>query len=307
VRVLITGGAGFIGSAVTRHFAGQSDVMVINVDKLTYAANLSSLAGLEDESNYRFEQVDVCDSDEVERVFREYRPDVVMNLAAESHVDRSIDGAAEFIRTNVQGTYVLLETARRYWSELEGKQRACFRFHHISTDEVYGTLGSTGSFAEKSPYAPNSPYAASKAASDHLVRAWFNTYGLPTLLTNCSNNFGPYQFPEKLIPLTIINALEAQNLPVYGRGENVRDWLYVGDHVNALELVIRAGEPGETTTSEAAPSDGTLMWCRPSALSWMNWHRTPEADPTTALSSLSPTGRATISVTPLTPARSKSN
>jgi dTDP-glucose 4,6-dehydratase len=245
MKLLITGGAGFIGSAVTRHFAMQSKVTVINVDKLTYAANLNSLAGLDD-SNYSFEQVDICDSVEVERVFREHRPDVVMNLAAESHVDRSIDGAAEFIRTNVQGTYVLLDAAWRYWSELEGKQRARFRFHHISTDEVYGTLGPTGSFTERSPYAPNSPYAASKAASDHLVRAWFNTHGLPTLLTNCSNNYGPYQFPEKLIPLTIINALERQELPVYGRGENVRDWLYVGDHVDALELVIRAGKPGET-------------------------------------------------------------
>lgn len=245
MKLLVTGGAGFIGSAVVRHFVAQEDVAVVNIDKLTYAGNLDSLASIEGAPNYTFAHVDICDAAAIRRVFRDHGPDAVMNLAAETHVDRSIDGAAEFIRTNVQGTHVLLETARRYWSELEGERKARFRFHHVSTDEVYGMLGATGNFTEQSPYAPNSPYAASKAASDHLVRAWFRTYGLPTLISNCSNNYGPYQFPEKLIPLTIINALEGRPLPVYGRGENVRDWLYVEDHVEALDLVLREGRPGE--------------------------------------------------------------
>jgi dTDP-glucose 4,6-dehydratase len=223
----------------------QSGVKVANVDKLTYAGNLDSLASIQHAPNYQFHRADICDAAALRRIFREFRPTAVLNLAAESHVDRSIDGAAEFIRTNVQGTHALLETTWRYWIELEGKQRKEFRFHHVSTDEVYGSLGATGFFTESSPYAPNSPYAASKAAADHLVRAWSRTYGLPTITSNCSNNYGPYQFPEKLIPLTIINALEGRPIPVYGRGENIRDWLYVDDHTVALELILREGRPGK--------------------------------------------------------------
>ncbi len=245
--LLVTGGAGFIGSALVRHLLSRTDWAVVNLDKLTYAGNLESLPGAEGHSRYRFERVDICDRPEVERVFREHRPDAVIHLAAESHVDRSIDGPAEFVRTNLVGTSVLLEVARGYWNELEGEAREGFRFHHVSTDEVYGDLGTGGGlFTEETPYRPSSPYSASKAGSDHLVRAWHRTYGLPVLVTNCSNNYGPYQFPEKLIPLMILNARAGRPLPVYGRGDQVRDWLYVEDHVHALLRVLEAGRVGET-------------------------------------------------------------
>jgi dTDP-glucose 4,6-dehydratase len=246
MKLLVTGGAGFIGSAVVRHFAGQSSVNVVNVDALTYAGNLDSLIAVAQAPNYTFVEADICDRNRLTRIFREHRPDAVMHLAAESHVDRSIDGSADFIRTNIQGTHTLLEVARAYWSELDKSYKERFRFHHVSTDEVYGELGEEGAFTEETPYAPNSPYAATKASSDHLVRAWHRTYGMPTIVSNCSNNYGPFQFPEKLIPLTILNALEARPLPVYGRGENVRDWLYVGDHVAALDLILREGKVGDT-------------------------------------------------------------
>jgi dTDP-glucose 4,6-dehydratase len=246
MKLLVTGGAGFIGSAVVRHFAGQSSVEVVNVDALTYAGNLDSLTAVAQAPNYTFVEADICDRNRLTRIFREHRPDAVMHLAAESHVDRSIDGSADFIRTNIQGTHTLLEVARSYWSELDKSHKERFRFHHVSTDEVYGELGDEGAFTEETPYAPNSPYAATKASSDHLVRAWHRTYGMPTIVSNCSNNYGPFQFPEKLIPLTILNALEARPLPVYGRGENIRDWLYVGDHVAALDLILREGEVGDT-------------------------------------------------------------
>lgn len=247
MKVLITGGAGFIGSAVIRQCITETDDTAINVDKLTYAGNLDSLGEARDHPRHIFERVDICDHQELERVFRRHKPDVVMHLAAESHVDRSILGPAEFIETNVTGTSTLLEVARRYWNELPPGRQERFRFHHISTDEVYGELGADDTaFRETTPYAPSSPYAASKAASDHMVRAWHRTYGLPVVLTNCSNNYGPYQFPEKLIPLMILNAVEAKPLPVYGRGENVRDWIHVEDHADALRQVLAAGEPGRT-------------------------------------------------------------
>ena len=244
--LLITGGAGFIGSAVIRHLIANSDHNVVNVDCLTYAGNLESLTTVADDPRYRFERVDIRDAAEVGRLFAQYRPDGIMHLAAESHVDRSIDGPAEFIQTNIVGTYTLLEAARNYWSGLEGDKKAQFRFHHISTDEVYGSLGDTGLFTESTCYEPNSPYSASKAASDHLVRAWHHTYGLPVVTTNCSNNYGPCHFPEKLIPLMILNCLEAKPLPVYGNGQQIRDWLYVEDHARALVLVLLQGRPGET-------------------------------------------------------------
>ncbi|MGL5798669.1 MAG: dTDP-glucose 4,6-dehydratase [Plesiomonas sp.] len=245
--ILVTGGAGFIGSAVVRHIIQDTDYQVVNLDKLTYAGNLESLALVADSSRYTFEQVDICQRSELDRVFATYQPDVVMHLAAESHVDRSIDGPAAFIETNIIGTYNMLEAARSYWNTLEPANKAAFRFHHISTDEVYGDLhGTDDLFTETTPYAPSSPYSASKASSDHLVRAWLRTYGLPTLITNCSNNYGPYHFPEKLIPLMILNALAAKPLPVYGEGNQVRDWLYVEDHARALVLVATQGEIGET-------------------------------------------------------------
>ena len=246
MKILLTGGAGFIGSAVVRQIIRESDFEVVNVDKLTYAGNLDSLAETRTSSRHQFEQVDICDPDEVCRVFEQHRPDAVMHLAAESHVDRSIDGPGEFIRTNVTGTFTLLHAARAYWTKLDDAARAAFRFHHVSTDEVYGSLGPTGFFTEETPYDPRSPYSASKAASDHLARAWYHTYGMPTVVTNCSNNYGPYHFPEKLIPLVILNAQAGKSLPVYGKGDNIRDWLFVDDHARALRLVLAQGKPGET-------------------------------------------------------------
>ncbi|MCC4288858.1 dTDP-glucose 4,6-dehydratase [Vreelandella aquamarina] len=244
---LITGGAGFIGSAVVRELIQNSTHRVVNVDKLTYAGNLESLVNVETSERYAFVQADICDAPAMQQLFEQHQPDVVMHLAAESHVDRSIDGPAEFIQTNVVGTTVLLEAARSYWNSLEGERRDAFRFHHISTDEVYGDLeGTDDLFTETTPYAPSSPYSASKASSDHLVRAWQRTYGLPTLVTNCSNNYGPYHFPEKLIPLMILNALAGKPLPVYGNGQQIRDWLYVEDHARALIKVATEGEIGET-------------------------------------------------------------
>jgi len=245
-RFIVTGGAGFIGSALVRHLIANTRHTVMMVDKLTYAANLDSLAAVSTSPRYQFEQVDICDADAVDRVVQSFKPDVIMHLAAESHVDRSIDGPAEFIETNVCGTFALLDVALRYFRSLAPGARDSFRFHHISTDEVFGSLGADGYFHEDSPYQPNSPYSASKAASDHLVRAWHHTFGLPVVMSNCSNNYGSYQFPEKLIPLTILNCLEGKPLPVYGTGENVRDWLYVDDHVNALMLVAERGAPGRS-------------------------------------------------------------
>ncbi|MEO1943492.1 MAG: dTDP-glucose 4,6-dehydratase [Candidatus Thioglobus sp.] len=246
-KLLITGGAGFIGSAVIRHIINNTDHRVVNVDKLTYAGNLESLESIENDDRYSFEQVDICNANEIKRIFYKYKPDIVMHLAAESHVDRSIDGPGEFIQTNIVGTYVLLEQARAYWSDLDNDKRDNFRFHHVSTDEVYGDLeGTSDLFTEKTAYAPSSPYSAAKASSDHLVRAWQRTFGFPTLITNCSNNYGPYQFPEKLIPLIILNALEGKELPIYGNGKQIRDWLYVDDHARALLHVALTGEIGET-------------------------------------------------------------
>lgn len=245
-RFIVTGGAGFIGSAVVRHLIRDTAHQVLVVDKLTYAGNLDSLKPIANDSRYSFVHADVADAERMCSIFAEYRPDVVMHLAAESHVDRSIDGPGEFVQTNVVGTYTLLQAALGYWRGLSAERQAAFRFHHISTDEVFGTLGEEGFFHEEYPYQPSSPYSASKAASDHFVRAWHHTYGLPTLVTNCSNNYGPYHFPEKLIPLIILNALEGKPLPVYGKGENVRDWLFVDDHARALIRVAEEGRPGET-------------------------------------------------------------
>ena len=246
VRILVTGGAGFIGSAVIRQLLAETGAFVVNADALTYAANLASLPGAETHPRYAFEHADIRDGAALARIFAVHRPDAVMHLAAESHVDRSIDGPGDFIETNITGTYRLLEAARAHWSGLAGEARAGFRFHHISTDEVFGSLGPEGLFTETTPYQPRSPYSASKAASDHLVRAWHETYGLPVVLSNCSNNYGPYQFPEKLIPLMILKGLAGQTLPVYGKGENVRDWLYVEDHARALRLVLERGRVGES-------------------------------------------------------------
>lgn len=258
MKILITGGAGFIGSAVVRHIIENTNDSVINLDKLTYAGNLESLTRVANNVRYAFEQVDICDRTELDRVFSLHQPDAVMHLAAESHVDRSITGPADFIQTNIVGTYTLLEAARHYWMQLDAERKSAFRFHHISTDEVYGDLPHPDEqesktvkqklplFTESTPYAPSSPYSASKASSDHLVRAWLRTYGLPTIVTNCSNNYGPYHFPEKLIPLVILNALEGKPLPIYGKGDQIRDWLYVEDHARALYKVVTEGKIGVT-------------------------------------------------------------
>lgn len=255
MKILVSGGAGFIGSAVVRHIIKNTQDIVVNVDKLTYAGNLESLAEVSENNRYYFEHADICDKAAMERIFATHQPDAVMHLAAESHVDRSITGPAAFIETNIVGTYVLLEAARGYWNELDADKKQTFRFHHISTDEVYGDLPhpdevAAGNvlplFTEKTAYAPSSPYSASKASSDHLVRAWLRTYGFPTIVTNCSNNYGPYHFPEKLIPLVILNALEGKALPIYGKGDQIRDWLYVEDHARALYTVVTQGVVGET-------------------------------------------------------------
>lgn len=253
MRILITGGAGFIGSAVIRHIINNTNDSVINLDKLTYAGNLESLESISANPRYIFEQVDICDRFELERVFEQHKPNAVMHLAAESHVDRSISGPAAFIKTNIVGTYNLLEVTRKYWNQLDTDSKRTFRFHHISTDEVYGDLphpeeqeGKLPLFTEETSYTPSSPYSASKASSDHLVRAWLRTYGLPTIVTNCSNNYGPYHFPEKLIPLVILNALDGKPLPIYGKGDQIRDWLFVEDHARALYTVVTKGAVGET-------------------------------------------------------------
>lgn len=274
MKILVTGGAGFIGSALIRYVINETNDSIVNIDKLTYAGNLDNLASVNCSERYSFEQIDICDRPELERVFKEHQPDAVMHLAAESHVDRSIDGPATFIETNIVGTYTLLEATRSYWNTLDGERKGAFRFHHISTDEVYGDLphpdevenndeclmvngeltqnnttlniNNLPLFTETTAYAPSSPYSASKASSDHLVRAWLRTYGLPTIVTNCSNNYGPYHFPEKLIPLVILNALEGKDLPIYGKGDQIRDWLYVEDHARALHKVVTEGKVGET-------------------------------------------------------------
>ncbi|MGR5550751.1 dTDP-glucose 4,6-dehydratase [Vibrio sp. DNB22_12_1] len=255
MKILVTGGAGFIGSAVVRHIIENTSDSVVNVDCLTYAGNLESLVSVESNERYAFEQVNICDRAELNRVFEVHKPDAVMHLAAESHVDRSITGPAAFIETNIVGTYTLLEATREYWNKLDEVAKQAFRFHHISTDEVYGDLphpdeveagAELPMFLETTPYAPSSPYSASKASSDHLVRAWLRTYGLPTIVTNCSNNYGPYHFPEKLIPLVILNALDGKDLPIYGKGDQIRDWLFVEDHARALYKVVTEGQVGET-------------------------------------------------------------
>lgn len=245
LKLLVTGGAGFIGSSVVRLAVASGKYVILNADKLTYAGNLDSLTNIAGNPRYQFEKADIVNRAQMETLFAKFQPDAVMHFAAESHVDRSIDGPSDFIQTNIVGTFNLLEVARNYWADLPAEKKENFRFHHISTDEVYGSLGATGLFHEETPYQPNSPYSASKASSDHLVRAWHHTYGLPVITTNCSNNYGPYQFPEKLIPLVTLNALAGKRLPVYGKGDNIRDWLYVDDHARALLLVLEKGRVGE--------------------------------------------------------------
>lgn len=245
MKILITGGAGFIGSEVCRYIINNTDDHVVNVDALTYASNLASLEGIHTNPRYSFEKADICDAEALDHLFAKHRPDKVMHLAAESHVDRSIDSPGEFMQTNIIGTYNMLQASRKHWEKLSVKDKFSFLFHHISTDEVYGSLGEEGAFTEDTAYAPSSPYSASKASSDHLVHAWHETFGLPIVMSNCSNNYGPYQFPEKLIPVLILNALKGLPLQIYGRGINVRDWLYVGDHAEALYLVLTKGKVGE--------------------------------------------------------------
>jgi dTDP-glucose 4,6-dehydratase len=246
MRLIVTGGLGFIGSAVVRHFAASGENEVLNIDKCTYAGNPASVAGIADNHNYKHLLADITDAAAMAQAFNEFKPDAVLHLAAESHVDRSIDGPGEFIQTNVVGTFTLLQAARDYWDKLPDGSKTEFRFIHVSTDEVFGSLGDTGAFSETTPYSPNSPYSASKAGSDHLARAWHHTFGLPIIVTNCSNNYGPFQFPEKLIPLVTLKAISGKPLPVYGQGTNIRDWLYVDDHVSALACILEKGIPGET-------------------------------------------------------------
>ncbi len=278
--ILVTGGAGFIGSAVVRHLIAQTNATVVNVDKLTYAANLDSLDAIKGSERYVFYEADICDRAIMREIFQRHRPEATLHLAAESHVDRSIDGPRDFINTNILGTYTLLEVAREYWRELDLSRRQEFRFHHVSTDEVYGSLGASGYFTESTPYRPNSPYSASKAASDHLVRAWRETYGLPVLISNCSNNYGPYQHPEKLIPLVIHKALHRKPIPVYGTGENVRDWLYVEDHVRALVQILTRGKPGEVYNVGGSSEKQNIEVVREicSILDEIRPHSTPHSD-----------------------------
>ena len=268
MRILVTGGAGFIGSAVCRYLIKETQNRVINFDKLTYAGNPESLRQIEGDLRYSFLKADICDQQRVRNIFSEFAPEAVLHLAAESHVDRSISGSRAFIETNIVGTHTMLDAARVYWSGLDGEAKDKFRFIHVSTDEVYGSLGPDGLFEESTPYDPSSPYAASKAASDHLAIAWHRTYGLPVIVSNCSNNYGPYHFPEKLIPLVILNALEAKPLPVYGNGSNVRDWLYVDDHARALYRILQKGRPGETYNVGGPTSAPTSKWCAAFVTPW---------------------------------------